>query len=655
MKAKLLFLLLTFSLKLTAQYYNQQADFLKANSVWTFGQNAGLNFNTGTPVAINSAAGALGSFGECAASVADPVTGQLLFYFDGVFCRDANSSVMPNGYNILGNSQTSLQGSTIVPVIDSPGKYYLFTLYGLSGYGDSATDASGGFLFYSKIDMSLNNGMGDVVPNEKNIILSTDTLSESMVAVPGEQCDIWLVVHTAVTPVFKAFRISGSGIAPSPVVSAAGAQIQGYAPVTGLDIPAYSMGGMAISPDRQHLAISSWNPFVEFLAGIMVGEDSIPADLKVVGVMLFAFDPVTGIVSDGLVVGNRLTPYTVCFSPDNTKLYMVNEEISLTSSNFPLLQFDVSIPDSATIAASKTLISNSTGPDFSNAYLRLFRDTIYISYFNYMTLSTINDPNQSGLACDYQLGPVALNGGTHTLYALPNEVVYPAPAQIEHVKILDTIICSEDWLNGIVLNPASVYGNYTYQWNDGSQDTVRTIYNAGTYWVKYSDGCNLRVDTFEVAGGYFQEPFITVNVFVLGTTASYDSYQWLLNGNVIPGANGSTYAVTQNGDYSVVVTSNSGCTATSPLYKVTNSTDIEDIALLARQIEVYPNPAVDWLSIKSPVNVDLVLSTVEGRAVKSLKKGKQIPVQDLAEGMYWLRVYDEEGRLIKILKIVKSK
>src|SRR5690606_34884994 len=132
------------------------------------GTHARLDFNSGTPVGTVSE---LDSWEGCA-SVSDPATGQLLFYTDGLSCWNRNNQVMPNGMNLKGNaSNSTTDGVCIAPVIDSPGKYYLFSMTGGSG----GTDPSGS-LFYSVVDMSLEAGLGDIVGGQKNIVLDADTL-----------------------------------------------------------------------------------------------------------------------------------------------------------------------------------------------------------------------------------------------------------------------------------------------------------------------------------------------------------------------------------------------------------------------------------------------------------------------------------------------
>ncbi len=219
-----------FAGTLKAQYFNKQSNYLKANRVWAFGTNAGLDFNSGGPVGIQTQLSNV----EGATAVADPVTGRLLFYSDGWKCWDSTHQVMPNGDSLLGNGSTgsTTQGVCIVPVIDSAGKYYLFSL----NYQGTIPA-----LYYSIVDMSLNSGRGDIVAGRKNIILDNSPLSEGMIAVPGNNCDLWLVVHESQNPVFRAYHITRDGVSDKPVNSNTG-KMAGPG--------AYYVGSLAVSPDR---------------------------------------------------------------------------------------------------------------------------------------------------------------------------------------------------------------------------------------------------------------------------------------------------------------------------------------------------------------------------------------------------------------------
>jgi len=243
----------------------------------------------------------------------------------------------------------------------------------------------------------------------------------------------------------------------------------------------------------------------------------------------------------------------------------------------------------------------------------------------------------------------------------------------------------------------------SYEWNNGSTDSILQVEHGGTYYVTVTtaDGCLGRdtvhilqapvvkiadtacqsytfhghtytktgVDTvvLPATGGRLCDsifildlvmhtiihPVINVNHFDLSTTMPYVSYQWLLGGAVIPGATADVYTVTQNGDYQVVVTNDKGCRDTSDIYKVTNYTGIDDVQGIARQIRIYPNPAKGMVHIDAPVPVQATIAGIDGRIlIKQAIGGTMLMTQDLAAGMYLIQVRDAEGRLLKVAPLV---
>ena len=93
-----------------------QSGYLSAqnqNNIWYFGSNAGLDFNTDPPTALESDLETL----EGTASISDPA-GQLLFYTNGATLWDRTHTIMPNGSGLLGGESSS-QAALIVPLPNS--------------------------------------------------------------------------------------------------------------------------------------------------------------------------------------------------------------------------------------------------------------------------------------------------------------------------------------------------------------------------------------------------------------------------------------------------------------------------------------------------------------------------------------------------------
>lgn len=139
--------------------------------IWYFGYEAGINFNSGSPVALTN--GKLRTKEGCA-TISD-ANGKLLFYTDGSTVYNANHQTMPNGTGLLGHS-SSTQSAIIVPNPSNPSIYYIFTVDqpdDKNADSDSTNDKDDGKndgLNYSEVNMNLQGGLGDINPAKKMFI-----------------------------------------------------------------------------------------------------------------------------------------------------------------------------------------------------------------------------------------------------------------------------------------------------------------------------------------------------------------------------------------------------------------------------------------------------------------------------------------------------
>ncbi len=503
------------------------------DNVWCFGYYAMLDFNNGSPVSTVYTAATGLQHCNPAAAVCDE-EGKLLFYSDGDTVMTRQHEPMPNGkrlitdplilnHKYLNNPSYGLANDcVIVPVPGSNTRYYIFytTHYDLQPYQ--------GRLYYSIVDMALNNGLGDVDVNYKGILLdSAGIIGKNLIATPGDRCNIWLLTVTPIAPgkraCLKAFEINRNGINPEPVITEnfmAGEEI-------------------LVSPDRKKLVSGA-------------------------SVTLYDFDACTGKVSNGVSIGGRAwdngtpTAYSfvrVAFSPDNTKLY------GTSRAGFSFMaQFDISSGDSATMAASRIMVGD--GNTGGGGELELGPDgKIYVSRqaINSPALcGVIESPNLAGAACNFVRDFPFFGPGTRSNdWTLHKSIPVLLPQDtIVHTFKDSLALCSA---SEVVLQASDTNG-MDYVWNDGTTGHARTVTEPGIYWVQYTNVCPCIsfTDTFIISGLPFPKQNLgTDTLFCKGAPVNM-----VLAAISIPGASvlwstGSTDSiirVTDTGQYWVTVT-----------------------------------------------------------------------------------------------------
>jgi DNA-binding beta-propeller fold protein YncE len=349
---------------------------IKRTYHWYFGNKAGIDFSSGSPVAVTNSA--MNSIEGCA-SISD-TAGNLLFYTDGDTVYDKNHQIMPNGTGLMGH-WSAWQNSLIVPQPGNNDIYYIFT-------GDAFENSFMNGIRYSIVDMTLNLGMGDVTA--KNILMVSPN-AEGLAAVHHSNCqDIWVICHKDSTNDFYSYLLTSTGLSP-PIITTIGNCINAHYG---------TILGIKFSPDGSMLATNNFfdygfNPAVR---------DTLE---------LYLFDKANGILNNKVLLPDSAI-YGYSFSPDNKKLY-----VSTGLYTTKVYQYDLSIYSQSSIATSKTLIYE-TAP--STYYLEMQitpAGKIYLAKYSKDTLSVIDSPNLAGGACNYLDNGFHL-AGRNANYSLPN-------------------------------------------------------------------------------------------------------------------------------------------------------------------------------------------------------------------------------------------
>lgn len=188
------------------------------------------------------------------------------------------------------------------------------------------------------------------------------------------------------------------------------------------------------------------------------------------------------------------------------------------------------------------------------------------------------------------------------------------------------VVCPEaeldyDAENGIL----SSIGNFdAYQWFhageaiEGATMPFLIVEEYGWYFLSAEAdfGCTIISDSLLVC------PYIEIALSDDGSTLSvpegFASYQWVSAGIPISGANESTYTPSSGGTYWVVITTDYGCTISTPTFISTVS--VEENALSEKHFTLYPNPVLDGFNLKAPTNIkgelEIYLTDHSGRIIR---------------------------------------
>ena len=416
-------------------------------NIWYFGNRAGVDFNSGAPVAITD--GALNTLEGCA--TISNSAGQLQFYTDGRFVYDKTHQVMPNGSGLLG-SVSATQAALVIPNPTNPAIYYIFTT-------TSAFLSDG--VNYSIVDLSLNGGLGAVTA--KNINLLPGAVSEKLTAVKhANGQDFWVLTQGFNANTYYAFRVTPSGVIATPVLS-----------------------NIGVVPDME---ISKVGYLKFFSDGSKVINAIVSSVGNFMGLQIFDFDTSTGLLSNTQTIATPNNQnYGVEFSPSGNLLYTTSWEFvdSVFEYISTVNQYDLTAAD---IAGSRTILyTNQQRPvNFEIGALQIAPDNkIYVAMkknnapINFH-LSRINDPDILGIGCNFELEAINLLPGTSEM-GLPQFIqsYFATGIRAEGLCLGNTTQFSLSNTTGVV--------SVSWDFGDGNTNTGITtshIYNAlGTYTV----------------------------------------------------------------------------------------------------------------------------------------------------------------------------
>ena len=553
-------------------------------NIWYFGENAGVDFNTGVPSAIMD--GQINTQEGCA-SICD-INGSLLFYTDGSNIWNSQHQIMPNGSGLLG-SFSATQSAVIVPRPHYSGSetnniYYVFTI------DNWQHDLVNGFN-YSVVDMSLDNGLGDIISTQKNISLHGKVSEKICAVMHTNNKDVWIVTHDWDSNDFLVYLLTEDSIATTPIVSSVGG-FHGGSYIN-------SVGYMKATIDGLHIAVAIHS----------TGNDG--------KFEAFDFNRSSGELSNPKIASGFHRPYGIEFSPDGTKLYA--STITWASPPSNLYQFDLEASD---FSASMIQIESSTVDNIMALQLAP-NGKIYVAIDFNEYLGVISNPDNSGLSCNYENQDLYLNSRI-CKYGLPNQFYYKG-FQFFTGSERDTTICAGD----------SIYLEDAYQNTEGIYQDITSSYQ----------GWDSIINTQLLVSELLPNPTITENEGVLSSSLA-NNYQWYLNGELISGANSQTYQPFITGTYQVAIENSNGCVSFSDEYNFIYVGVLD----LEKNLKIYPNPVKDILLIHSNELFVITITDIKGQELwidNTKTKFKEIDTSVLHRGIYLVKITSSNSSIVK--------
>ncbi|MBT8317871.1 MAG: T9SS type B sorting domain-containing protein [Lutibacter sp.] len=470
-------------------------------AIWYFGENAGLDFNSGTPVVLTD--GELNTAEGCA-SISD-ASGNLLFYTDGITVWDKTHTIMTNGNGLRGDSSSS-QSAIIIPKPNNTNQFYIFTVDDNPG----GVPAMGQGINYSIVDMTLRSGLGDITTT-KNINILPWAFEKIAATKHADNNSYWIITFR--NNQFIYWRLDAGGLSTANTFT------------TTLNTTS-SIGYLKISPNGTKIACANY------------GIDP--------NMMLYDFDNSTGFISNELKLDlDELddTPYGVEFSLQTNKLYVSSDKLTPSGRTLPskIVQYDLTVP-TPLISGTRTLIYLSN--TYYRGALQLALDgKIYhalslsqgTSQIGSNYLGVINNPELDGISCFYEENKIDVTQGG----AFPTHKVVEGLPPFLSSYFLDPSISTNNVCQGelTTFNIFSTTPINSVEWIFGDGNTsiesgteTQHIYTApGIYTVTTNIDFGGVITTLQIDVNIYPLPIITTPVNI---TLCDDDLDGLMNFNL---------------------------------------------------------------------------------------------------------------------------
>lgn len=608
--------------------------------------------------------------------------------------RDSTFSIMPNGSQLLGHQSTHESGIARVPC--SNNKFYLIH--------STITPSN---LYYSVIDMDMNNGFGDVI--QKNILVGNNIGEGKALSRQLKNGCRWLLVPgflNSNTITIQRYLVSQTGISLSTVLDTIYFQ-QSF------------LGGpyeIEMNPDNSKIALSTHR--------------DNPSDADFI---VWDFDLNTGLISnqqDYYATPDQI--HGIEFSGDGSKLYFlanstVNDcdfgRVNLSNGSVQIIDsmvgrylgviekagngkmyiapnyyshhlIEVANPDSSNLGSigynkiainipstglRSSLPSSIEGEPPGTTVTPVYIDFGYTPTGNCLEYQ-FSDSSCLGTWWEWDFGDSTNSYSQNPVHQFTQQGLYNVTLKMvacgdtitltKNVFVAPAVNVQLNAFNDICISdpPLTLSGGTptggVYS-GTGVSNGVFNPLTAGTgmhsivYTYTDSAGCTGLAQQQITVYPFPVVPIISLvnDTLFASTNPSYATYTWFLNGTLLPGQTDSVLIPTQGGNYTLMVTDSNGCSIAVNLYvSLTSVYNVND----QNRITVLPNPFSQSIVVNFMFPISLTQLTIENAIGQEVYKTEVNPenersvninTSDFAKGIYFLRVVaPQQSQIIKLVK-----
>lgn len=541
-----------FLILISASIYAQT----KEGALWYFGNQSSVSFKSGQP--ISDFQNSLSS-NNSISSISDE-EGNLLFYTDGIQVINKNHQVMPNG--------SGLKTARITTIFKQPNKEDIYFIFGITDAGE---------MWLTVVDLSLDNGNGDIATNSKNITIYPEGIAPKLSLVLHSNAnDIWVITHENSTNRYISFLVTSTGISITNIVPLGRSYCNRTVSNCG------TLGMMKAAPNGAIIA------------------DPLPVFSEI---QLVSFDKTSGFFRNPITLETELTligeKRSVGFSPNSRYVYEGSDEI--------ISQYDLDAGDELQVRSSKLLLADVSRGNSSNTIidfqLGLDGKLYFLTKGTSDQLGVISCPNVRGGNSNIQTGVMSFTNAVGNIDGFAPQPNFFFQNTALQLSASATKIC----LGDTVQLSAFGGGIENFSWLPTESLTDDSILNpkaipteTTTYTLTASDLCGnnftrnvtVEVTSLEALSATSNSPVNAGNDISLeasGLTLPNVTYEWFGPTNFTsteqsPQLPNVTFD--NAGTYKVVATSAEGCISDTVLVDVKVIGEIEILEIKDRRDEL---------------------------------------------------------------------